>query len=386
MRLSEFIQANHKTIIEEWVAFARTILPWAEGMSEKDLRDHAAELLTAVANDMKSPQSDLEKSDKSKGKAEDGKLARVGRRHATDRLETGLDLNQLVSEYRALRASVLRLWEEAQGEEQGEVTRFNEAIDEALGMSMAQYSKTVETTREQFLGVLGHDLRNPIGAITMGAALLADSDDAETAEVATSILNSGERMSRMVADLLDLTRTRLGSGIPVTLKPMELGAVCRSVISELQAIHPDRHVVFEQSGDLHGEWDGDRLAQVVSNLVANALQYGDPDEPVSVDARRDGEDVVLQVHNAGAPIPENALKTIFTPLARHQPGGQNADKNVTGLGLGLYIAHEIVLAHGGTIGVTSFERKGTTFTVRVPGRPVAPSARETRESPRTSLS
>ncbi len=366
MRLSEFIQSNQEEIIAEWVAFARSLLPWAEGMSEEQMRDHAVELLNAVVSDMKSPQSGHQRSEKSKGNAEDGELASVGKKHASDRLATGLNLNQLVSEYRALRASVLRLWEEAQGDKQGEVTRFNEAIDETLSTSTARYSETVDNTREQFLGILSHDLRNPIGAVTMGAALLVDSDDPNTVDIATRILDSGERMNRMVSDLLDLTRTNLGSGIPVTRKPTELASVCRQVIAELQLIHSDCPLRFEAIGDLRGEWDSDRLAQVVSNLIANALQYCAPKSPVTVLAEQRGDEVTLQVHNDGLPIPERILPTIFRPMVRHQPGGQEHDHNKSGLGLGLFIASEIVTAHEGTIKVTSTQSGGTTFVVSLP--------------------
>lgn len=369
MRLAEFIQANHKNIIDHWVQFAASMGPWADGMSRKDLEDHAAQLLTAVVSDMNTPQSGLEQSEKSKGNAAEGLLSRVGQRHATERLETGLDLQQLVSEFRALRASVLRLWEKAHGEEQDEVTRFNEAIDEILSSSTSRYAETVQNTQEQFLGILGHDLRNPLGAVTMGAELLMESADAGTVELATLIFNSGQRMSRMVNDLLDLTRTRLGAGIPVKRKPLDLAPVCRLVISELRAVHPDRDIRFVSSGDLRGEWDSDRLAQVVSNLVANALQYGSSDGSVSVVAEERGDEIALCVHNDGPPIPENAARTIFMPMARHQPGGQAGDKNSTGLGLGLFIANEIVMAHDGTISMSSSRENGTTFTVTAPRRP-----------------
>lgn len=246
------------------------------------MRDHAEEILTAVVRDMETTQSDHQQSEKSKGNAKEGGLSRIGQIHAIDRLESGLNVDQLVAEYRALRSSVLRLWEQKQGESHEELTRFNEAIDEILGKSAARYSETVDATREQFLGILSHDLRNPIGAISMAANLLADSTDAETLEIATLISISSDRMDRMVNDLLDLTRTRLGTGIPVTTKPMELNSVCGHVIAELQAIHPDCRIRFESEGDPAGEWDSDRLSQVVSNLVANAIQYGTPGQPVGV--------------------------------------------------------------------------------------------------------
>ena len=369
VRLSEFLQLHRKKIIEEWVEFARTLRPWADGLSKKALRDHAAELLDCIADDMKTSQSGHQQAQKSKGRDPGGALSRVGKKHAIDRLEGGLTLDQLVSEYRALRASVLRLWEETQLEEEGEITRFNEAIDETLAESALWYSSRMAHTREQFLDILGHDLRNPLAAIIAGATLLTRSESVDVAAVglATRILNSAGRMNRMVSDLLDLTRTRLGAGIPVTPKPMDLTPVCEQVIAELEVAHPDCQLHFEPKGDLQGAWDSDRLSQVISNLVANGLQYGCEDGAVTVAAKGHGEEIVLTVHNEGPPISESAIKKIFEPMVR-QPA-QSGDKNTSGLGLGLHIAHEVVTAHGGTIGVTSIEKEGTTFTVHLPRRP-----------------
>jgi signal transduction histidine kinase len=253
------------------------------------------------------------------------------------------------------------------------MTRFNEAIDESLTEATNWYSAELNRTREQFLAILGHDLRNPLGAIIMGAQLLTKSEssiDDKQLRIATRILNSAGRMERMVNDLLDLTRTRLGGGIPVTPKRMDLTPVCHQVMSEFEAIHPDSHLRFESKGDLHGEWDSDRLQQVISNLVANALQYGGDEGRVSVVAQEHehGDEVVLRVHNGGAPIPEKVLLSIFEPMVR-QPTPDGKDMNRTGMGLGLYIAREIVTAHGGTIGVTSTKKAGTTFTVRIPRHP-----------------
>ena len=371
MRLTEFIQNNHETIIEEWVAFARTLLPWAQGMNLRDLRDHAVELLTAVVTDMRAPQSKSQQSAKSQGRVGGGMLARVGHKHASQRLHSGFNLAQLVSEYRALRASILRLWGEQHGDIAGEMTRFNEAIDESLTESTVRYSEILDRTREQFVSILGHDLRNPLAAIVVSANVLTRSEslDDKQARIASRILHSAARMSRMVNDLLDLTRSRLGDGIPVTRVPMDLAPLCQQVLAELQAIHPDSCVYFESKGDLHGEWDNDRLTQVVSNLVSNALQYQADECDVTVSAIGSDAEVVIKVHNDGPPIPANALKKIFEPMVR-QPS-EFIDKNVTGLGLGLYIAREIVSAHGGTIAVTSTKRQGTEF-----GAPAPPAGRE----------
>ncbi len=366
MRLTDFIRHNHDGIIKEWVEFASTLLPWAKGMTEQVLRDHAEELLTAVVADMEEPQSEPERSAKSQGLTAGGSLARVGQKHAVQRLSTGFNLDQLVSEYRALRASILRLWAKDQGDEQSDVTRFNEAIDESLTESTVRYSEMLDHTREQFLAILGHDLRNPLGAIVTGATLLTISDNIgdKQIKVAARILNSANRMTRMVSDLLDLTRTRLGAGIPITPRTMDLAPVCEQVLLELEAVHPERRLRVDLKGDLVGEWDHDRLTQVVSNLVANALQHGDVHSAVSIVVDGTGAEVMLSVHNEGRRIPEHAMKQIFEPMTR-QPA-QDGDRNVTGLGLGLYIAREIVTAHDGAIHATSTDRDGTTFTVKLP--------------------
>ena len=365
--LKAFIEQHHKKIIEEWVTFARGLHPWSNGLSEKELEDHADELLTAVVADMESTQTGAETSIKSKGGAAAGALTSIGHKHASDRLESGFKLDQLVSEYRALRASVVRLWGEAHGDTRGELTRFNEAIDETLAQGAAQYSELLNHTREQFLAVLGHDLRNPLGAIIVGASLLTklESLGDKEARAVTRILNSAERMGRMVGYLLDLARTRLGGTIPITPSRMDLAAVCKQVLAELRVIHPHRQLTFEARGDLSGDWDSDRLAQVVSNLAANALQYSA--SAVSVVGEGDRHEVLLRVHNDGAPIAAQALKTIFEPMVR-QAGPDDANQNATGLGLGLFIAREILTSHGATVGVTSTANEGTTFTVKLPRR------------------
>jgi len=294
------------------------------------------------------------------------------------RMRSGFRVDQLLAEYRALRASVIRLWEKQTSSQlseidRGDMTRFNEAIDEALTESVSRFTEKVEEYREQFLAVLGHDLRNPLGAIKMTATFLARSDDLSEkhAKAASRIVNAAERANRIVGDLLDLTRTRLGQGITLEKRPAELGQVCRQVIEELEAFHPDRDLRLTTEGDLRGEWDDGRLAQVVSNLVGNAIQHGDPTKPVTVRARpeegsQDGP-VVLTVHNCGPTIPEDAQKTIFDPLVRSSTGDDYFGQPRS-LGLGLFIVRELVTAHGGTVAVHSSDADGTTFTVRMPRR------------------
>lgn len=365
MRLSEFIDQHHEKILEEWVRFARTVHPWSKDTSDRELRDHAKELLTAVVSDMKSPQSGHEQSEKSKGRTDGGELGAIGQRHAAERLKSGFRLDQLFAEYRALRASVLRLWA-AQGDKDGEITRFNEAIDETLAEGATSYAAELNETRDQFLAILGHDLRNPLAAIFMGAAALTRSEqlDDKHSRAAQRIVSSAGRMQRMINDLLDLTRTRLGAGIPITRTATDLALVCEQVVDELHAVCPDRVLQLEVGGPLIGAWDGDRLTQLISNIVANALQYGDVDSPVRIVALANGADAVVRVHNNGPAIPEETIKKIFEPMVR-QPARGGA-RNAGGLGLGLYIAREVAAAHGGRIDVTSTNDDGTTFIVTLP--------------------
>lgn len=216
---------------------------------------------------------------------------------------------------------------------------------------------------EMFMGMLGHDLRNPLGAIRMSAELLAMSDDAQArSKSASRILSSSRRMERMVDQLLDLTRIRLAGGMLVEPRRLDLRELCSRTIDELTAANPDATVRMEVSGDVTGEWDGDRLLQVVSNLLGNAIQHADGDAEVTLRLAGDGDEVRLSTHNPGA-IPAELLPVIFDPFRGSQQTG-----NRQGLGLGLFISKYIVEAHGGTIEVESSSERGTTFTARLPRR------------------
>jgi signal transduction histidine kinase len=370
--LADFIEKERITIVAEWETFARSLLPDAGGMSPTVLRDHADEILTAIVADMRSRQTAAEQAEKSKGRGEAQHMGEMGRLHATLRIEFGFKLSQMVAEYRALRASVLRLWEK-KGTDPGGVTRFNEAIDEALTEAVARFTVTAEHYRDQSLGILGHDLRNPLSAIVTGATLLISSPELSdrSVSVAARMLNSANRINRMIADLLDLTRTRFGESIPVLPAPIDLDPLCRQVVAELEGLRTGGGGIrFIPKGDLRGEWDSDRIAQVLSNLLRNAIQHGGKTEPISLAAEDRGDEILLEVHNGGPSIPASVLTTIFEPMVRHA-----TDKTNTGLGLGLYIASQVVLAHGGTLDVTSTNADGTTFVIKLPRHPVNPTTR-----------
>ena len=373
MRLADFIEANLEPILAEWEAFARTHVPAGEAMDAAGLRDHAADILRTVARDLRSPQTERERADKSMGDAagRPGAADTAAETHGALRAEAGFTLGQMVSEFRALRASVTRLWRAAGGPSGGpeveDLTRFHEAIDQALAESVSRYARDLDQSRDMFLAILGHDLRTPLGAVLMSATgLLLTKGLSPPQEAAVSrILSSGTRIRGMVNDLLDFTRTRLGVGIPLDRTETDLGEVGRQVVGEVAAFHPDRDVRFEGGGDLRGSWDAARLGQALSNLVGNAVQHGSAEAPVTVTARGAADEVAVAVHNRGPVIAPAHRHLIFSPLRRLDPAARGMHDSGS-MGLGLYIAHEIVKGHGGRIDVESSEGGGTTFTIRLP--------------------
>jgi signal transduction histidine kinase len=369
--LADFIHEKRDAIVAEWQAFAQTLLPAAGGMNDLALRDHADEILTAITHDIRSRQSSEEQAEKSKGRGQAQRLGEIGQVHAALRIENGFKLGQLVSEYRALRASVLRLWQD-QGNDPRGVTRFNEAIDEALVEAVNEFTKTTEHYRDQTLSILSHDLRNPLGAIITGSTMLVGSEqlDDRTVRIAARMLSSANRMNRMIAALLDLTRTRAGDRIPVNPEALDLEPLCRQVVAELEGLQPAGGLQLSAKGDLCGVWDGDRIAQVISNLIRNAIQHGQSSKPIEVELADAGEEVTLKVHNWGEVLSPSVQSTMFEPMVRHVGN----DRKNKGFGLGLYIALQVVLAHHGTLTVTSTEAEGTTFTAKLPRTPPPTSA------------
>jgi signal transduction histidine kinase len=372
MRLADFIARNIEPILVEWEAFAATLLPAARSMDSSALRDHADQILLAIAKDISTPQSREAQREKSLGRAplplEAAETA--AQTHAILRARGGFNINQLAAEYRALRASVLRLWiDECQphAPDLDDMIRFNEAVDQALAESVSFFTTQVEQARNLLLGMLGHDMRSPLQTIQITASYLAALNAGEhVSEAAARLIRSGARMQTLLDDLCDFNRTQLGLGINISPHDADLRQVLTDVVDELRAAHPGRQIVLEIDGDLRGGWDGQRMQQLLSNLVINAIKYGSPDAPVRVIAAATASDVRIEVKNHGEPIDPQMLERIFDPLQR---GADQEDKgsSKSGLGLGLYIASEIARAHHGRIDAKS-DRNETAFVVRVPRR------------------
>ncbi len=366
MRLSAFIRTNSDRILREWEEFVKTHSA-AAALPRWVLRAHAAAILLLIAVGIETPQLPAKQKSNAKDEGVLNPIERVAAVHVDLRIESGFDLVQIMAEYRILRACVLRLWREgdpdgfAQGAD--DITRFSEAVDQALTEIVPIYEKREANYRDRFLGMLGHDLRNPLNSISMGATSLVRSEGLtdKQRETVSRMITSVRRLDLMVKDILDFARGRLGSPMPITLMPANLGTLVREVADEVRSINPGLSLDFNANCDLTGDWDPERLKQVVSNLLTNAIQHGGGNT-IGVKAESDEDSVLLEVTNEGPPIPKELLGTIFDPLVH----GKSSDQNRTRLGLGLFIVNEIVSAHRGTIAVTSSEEAGTTFSVRLP--------------------
>ena len=374
MKLSKFIVENMEIILAEWESFARTILPAAETMDSLALRDHAKQILEAVAKDIETHQTDQEQSDKSKDLAPvlAGKET-AATTHGALRHLAGFDLKQLGSEYRALRASVIRMWKEQLTElgdsEFNDMMRFNEAIDQALAASIVRYSDEVDRSRQTFLAILGHDLRSPLSSISMAASVFSNSegDEIKQFDIATLIKRNVSSMSRMITDLLTYAGAQIGREIPIILKRANMEDVCKVSLEEVRSAYPDAVFSFESSGDLNGCFDSARLQQVLSNLLNNAVKYGQKGTPITLSATGGAEAIILNIRNFGNAIPPESLQVIFNPLIQLPSKESNTTHHPsTSIGLGLFITREIIKGHNGSIDVSSSEKDGTVFTIRLP--------------------
>ncbi|MFM0011390.1 ATP-binding protein [Paraburkholderia sediminicola] len=370
MRLADFILRDEEPILAQWEAFAATLLPAAANLESSGLRDHAQQILHAVAKDLRTSQTRDAQREKSMGRAPAliDATETAAQTHALLRAKAGFNINQLAAEYRALRASVLRLWAddcEPEAPDLDDIIRFNEAIDQALAESVTFFSGQIEQNRNLLLGMLGHDMRSPLQAIQVTASYLSALNAGDqVSEAAARLIRSGARMQALLDDLSDFNRSKLGLGINVAPKDVNLADVLADELDELRAVHPNRLLELHVSGEPRGVWDGQRLQQLLQNLVLNAIKYGAQDTPVRVEVTGDATHVRIDVRNCGPAIERTTLAGIFDPLTRG-PERQSKYDRTGNLGLGLYIASEIAKAHHGTIEARSDDTE-TSFSVSLP--------------------
>jgi signal transduction histidine kinase len=335
-------------------------------MGSLELRDHAQQILEAIAADLSEPQSREAQAAKSMGLAPAPFPARetAAQTHAVLRAKSGYDIKQLASEYRALRASVLVMWMDAclpAAPPLQDVIRFNEAIDQALAESIGHFSAQVDQARNLLLGMLSHDMRSPLQTVQMTALYLGQLHaGADVSAAAGRLISSGAQLQALLDDLVDFNRTNLGLGISIVPSQVELAELCAQEVAQLRAAYPDSQLHLNVGGNCQGCWDGKRVQQLIRNLVTNAIHHGVLDGTVRVAVVGEKTEVRIEVSNSGPAIDSDTLTQLFEPLKRGVGNDQHP-----GMGLGLYIVREIAKGHGGTAEARSDERE-TVFTVRLP--------------------
>jgi signal transduction histidine kinase len=369
MQLSQFIIANLETILQGWEDFARS-LPAGHILSEAALREDAERMLRFIARDLETEQSERQQLDKSLGHAP--RFPAVKQSAAMDHgLARALDhftLTEMVSEYRALRASVTRLWLQGApttAENVVQLVRLNEAVDQILAESVARFTEKLDTDADLFTAAVSHDLQNPVIAVVMSAQLLSESKSLSQADRVASarIERSAKRIAAMLRELQDYTHVRLGGALGYKREPTDVAGLCRGLIEEVEASHSGRRVILSESGDTTANVDRQWVGRLVSNLIRNAIQHGSQSEEIAIRVIGAHRDVAIEVHNEGPAVAPEDVKEIFDPLRRGWRKESDADSS---LGLGLYIARTVAVAHGGSVDVTSTTAAGTTFVVRLP--------------------
>lgn len=369
MTLADFIDGNLPALVKEWEDYARAISRVDQRLTTTQLRDAGAELLQAVARDIRNPQTAAQQEAKSRGASDRGhEFNTTAGKHASGRLAQGFSINSVVAEFRAIRATVLRNWERA-GELSAdafqEMIRFNEAIDQALSESVRRHAEGTDHGRDLFIAMLAHDLRSPLGAITISSHILQQDATMrpQSHNTAQIIDRAATRMQTMLDDLLVFTQSRLHDALPISATQIDMASVYSEAVGEVRTSFPETRFEANVSGDAIGNWDRSRIAQLIVNLLANAARYGTGRVLTTVDKGDAG--ITLTVFNEGNPISEDLLPTLFDPLTRAP--SPNRKGKAAGVGLGLYICRSIANAHGGQIRASSSE-SGTEFIVTLPSR------------------
>lgn len=363
MRLATFLESAHVEILDEAVAFARTI-PALAHTSEKALRDHLPEVLKAISTDLRTSQSRTEAIAKSHGDAPHTSSQTPAETHGLMRAQDGIDIEQLVAEFRALRSSILRLWTDthpAQPNAIEDIIRFNEAIDQAVAESVKFYAEARERWREIFLGVLGHDLRGPLNTISLTVAVLRQQGIAPVKQTAM-LTRAVARMKSLLDTLLEYSRSSLGVGMALQLETVDLAVACSDEMELQRAGNPDSKIDYATQGTTEGTFDASWVREALGNLVSNAIKHGDTSEPVTVTLEGDTAGVRIVVENQGD-LPSDDIEKLFEPLRQGKSGSAQSDH--THLGLGLFIVRQVARAHGGEVTGSCSDRR-VRFTMELP--------------------
>ncbi len=372
MRLADFIEKETAAIVAEAVAFART-LAVLSGTEESFIRNHLPEVLRAIAADLRTAQSEQASIEKSHGQSPTAAIYSEADGHGLQRARAGLSIEQVLAEYRALRASVLRLWgarSMAAKEDTADINRFNEAIDQAIAESVRTYAAETERRRQLFLAALGHDLRGPLNAVLLASEAIRHRGPPELGPFTDILARSVARTSRLLESLLEYNLVGLGIRMKLHRSSVDLGRECAEEVEILRAANPGVSIELDIVGDCRGGFDESRVREALSNLVTNAVRHGVRSRPIQVALRGSHDAVNLMVTNGiGARIPASELPLLFQPMRRRADTPTGGER--TSLGLGLFIAKEITEAHAGSIDAICLD-SAITFTMVLPKGPLAP--------------
>jgi signal transduction histidine kinase/ActR/RegA family two-component response regulator len=379
LQLADFILTHTEQILQEWEDFARTIEPAASSMTTKALRNHAGAMLASIAADMRTTQSTAQEIAKSHGLEARTAQMVTGEQHGLARQESKFTIEQLASEYRALRSSVLRLWSQANGSpgaaDMGDIIRFNEAIDQLLASSVLSFAEATRKAMEaekdrkdQFLAMLAHELRNPLAPISAAASLLkmGRNDEAAVANASDIIGRQVAHMVTLVDDLLDVSRVTRGT-IELKREPLDLRQVIADAVEQVTPQILARHhrlVVGEPPVPVPMHGDKKRLVQIVANLLTNAAKYTPEHGHIELRLDLQGDQAALAVADNGVGMAPDFVPHVFELFAQAE---RTSDRASGGLGLGLALVKSLTELHGGTVACASAgPGLGCTFTVRLP--------------------
>ncbi len=369
-RIAQMLLEGKEALICEWTSRVRRdpAILQAHALDEDALRNNIPLLIDALVQSL--TQSAQRGGPRGANAQEIGGEEAV-RGHAHHRMEQGYSLAEELREMSHLRGVFVDMCTQAGLVLKGEEAKlFHSVIDEVMTTAALEIENLASADlrrdvalRELFTAILGHDLRSPLTGIMLAASKLLMRDDLP--EVVSKdhrrIAANAARMQRLIEDLLDMTRVRTG-GLPIERRPTDLRHICEGVVEEALVAHPRCVLELTAPHDVRGDWDPDRVTQLVQNLVHNAIEHGQPNAPIRIEVRDQGSAVELEVHNLGAPLPPEVLPSIFDPFIQGEP----AVRRSKGLGLGLFIAKAIVEGHGGTIRATSDQEHGTSFVATLP--------------------
>ncbi|MDI9238646.1 HAMP domain-containing sensor histidine kinase [Lysobacter sp. LF1] len=370
-RLADFIEANRRTIVDHSSLVAASFLSGANRSSADHLREHLSQMLDAVVKDLRTVQSRESTVERSQ--------TPVTAPHTPDtaagvyarlRAQSGITLEQVVAELRALRASVSMLWKDAtlpDSRALDDLTRFNAAMDQILAESIANFSAEIEGWRDVFLGTLAHDLRGPLSVNVLTAEVLsriiADRPEKLLVE---RLQRSAARMKALLDSLLDYSKASLGGGIRISPAHVDLDPGLRDEVDLLRALFQEHEISYESAGRTNGLFDVSRIREALANLVINAAKHGAAGGPIRITLYGDEEGARLVVKNIGPSLPGHMMSALFMPFGQLRDTADDRPE-ADSLGLGLFIVKQIALAHGGSVAATSLNGC-TAFTITLPWR------------------